>query len=178
MERDRAAASSTQTQQKGLNVVYWILLSAVGAVLVFLGIRYRPRISLPPAPVILEKFFVRAGIRPPAIVQLWARRAMLPPLARAYLEINQALGRLDRQPAATDTPTERAELLAQELPAVRKPAYRLVNEYQVEMFSNQPANLTVAIKSAIEIKDRSLQAYFKRMFSRFQRPLKGTPKKR
>jgi hypothetical protein len=173
LQAERNAAGSTQAQQKGMNVVYWMVLLAVAGGLVFLGIRYRTRLVLPPAPILLEKAFIRAGLQPPKAVQLWARRAMLPPLARAYLEINHALKRLGRLPSNTDTPAERADLLSQELPSVRRPAHRLVHEYQIETFSNQSANLVVAVKSAIEIKDASIQAYFKRLFSRLQRKPQG-----
>lgn len=166
---ERAALADAQTQQNRMNMVYFGLFLALAGVFVFLVIRYRPRVNLPPMPIILEKAFLKAGLRPPAFVKLWARQAVLPPLTKAYLEINYALRRLKRPPSATSTPTERAELLAQELPIVRKPAHRLVHEYQLDMFSNQPANQIVAIKSAIEIKDRSLKAYFTRLFSRLQR---------
>ena len=124
-------------------------------------------------PVLLEKAFIRAGLQPPPVVRLWARRALLPPLAKAYLEINYALERLGRRPVPTDTPSERAELLGQELPLARKPARKLVHEYQVETFSNQSANLAVAVKSAIEIKDLSIKSFFKSLFSRLQRQPKG-----
>ena len=88
LQTERDSANSTGTQQNRLNVVYWTLALAAGGVLIYLGIRFRPRIVLPPMPVLLEKAFIRAGLQPPPAVRLWARRALLPPLSKSYFVIN------------------------------------------------------------------------------------------
>jgi hypothetical protein len=95
---------------------------------------------------------------------------MLPPLAKAYLEINNALSRLGKGPAVTDTPTERATTLGQLMPPADLPAHQLVNEYQIEIFGKQPANLEIALSSAALIKNLSIKAYLQRLFARLQRP--------
>lgn len=158
-------------RQNILNVVYWTLSFSLGGVALFLLWRNRARLAaLQPAPILLEQVFVRAGIRPPQTIQLWARQARLPPLSKAYQEINYALRRLGKQPAANATPAERAASLGQELPPVFDPAQQLVQEYQVETFSEQPANLSIAQASATQIKRQSIVAYFKRLLARLQRP--------
>jgi transglutaminase-like putative cysteine protease len=164
---------STEEQRRMPTVVYWIGIVGFGA-LAFLSMRWlRKRGALPPAPIVLERMFQRAGLKPPKTIRVWAEQSRLPPLSRAYLEINYALQRLGQKPQNTHTPTERASMLAQALPEARKPANKLVHEYQVETFSRQPANMAVAYKAAIEIKDLSIKAYFQRLLSRIQRKPHG-----
>jgi transglutaminase-like putative cysteine protease len=123
-----------------------------------------------PLPVLIERAVAKTGIRPPHIIRLWAQRAMLPPLVKAYMEINRALGRLGEHPAANATPAERGVALGKSLPPAEAPAQRLVAEYQIETFGRRLADLPVAQRSAAEIRRLSLRLYWRRLLERVQRP--------
>ena len=159
-----------------MNVVYWLIPLVLGGGLIYLGWRIKPKINLDETPIFLEAAFVRVGLRPPKIVRLWARRATLPPISKAYLEINQALNRTGNKPQANLTPAERAHDLGQALPLTDKHAHNLVKEYEVETFSKQPGNLAIALRAGSEIRKISFQAYIRRLFARLQKPLPGQRK--
>jgi transglutaminase-like putative cysteine protease len=161
-------------QQNRMIVVYWSASFVLVSGLFFLIWRFRERIHLPPTPILLEMTFQRLGITPPQTVRLWARHASLPPLAKAYVEINRALSRLDAAPAVTATPAERAAKLGAIMPPAEKPAQRLVNEYQRGVFSLQPPNLAIALGAAADIKAMSFKTFLQRILSRLQRPSKIT----
>jgi transglutaminase-like putative cysteine protease len=169
LRQQRQTSTPLSAQQNRLNVVYWSLALALGALLVFLVWRMRSRIDLQATPILLERALTRIGIRPPRIIRLWARRAMLPPLSKSYLEINYALARMGKQPVVNETPAERAESLSQALPEARNPADTLVHEYQIAIFSRQPANLVAAISAGKQIRSISLKAFLQRLLTRFQR---------
>jgi transglutaminase-like putative cysteine protease len=170
LREQRGDLSELPSDQNRLNVVYWLVPLILGGALLYLGWRARSRLLLQPAPIMLEAVFKKAGIRPPKIVQLWARRAELPPLAKAYQEVNLALSRLGKPPDPTDTPTERAVNLASELPPTKTHASRLVSEYQIGTFSNQPANLAIALRAAAEIKGMSVRAKMQNLLARLHKP--------
>jgi transglutaminase-like putative cysteine protease len=131
--------------------------------------RARPR-QLPPLPILLENTFIRLRIKPPRAIRLWASQARLPPLSKAYMEINRSLKLFGRPPESTHTPNERATALGRILPPAEKPARDLVAEYQLGTFSRQPADLKLALDSAAAIRRISLQAYLKRLLEKFQKP--------
>jgi transglutaminase-like putative cysteine protease len=173
LREERLAAQ--ESQQNRSNVVYWLLAWAlIGASLIYLVWRFRTRINITAMPIMLEAAFVKIGIRPPKSIQLWARSVELPPLVKAYTEINRALSRLGESPAVTRTPAERAEHLAQLMPSTDTYAQRLVNEYQIGIFSRQLPNMAVALRAATEIRRQSLRAFLQRLFARLQRPLRFT----
>jgi transglutaminase-like putative cysteine protease len=160
-------------QQNSLNVVYWIAILVLGAALLLLGWRAYLRFGAQEAPILVESAFRRMGLRPPERIRTWSRRAALPPMAKAYLEINAALARLGQKADEADTPSERAAHLSEILPPVQQPAFRLVSEYQIEIFSkpgDDPANLADAQQAASEIRTFSWKATWKRWFSRLQQP--------
>ena len=127
------------------------------------------------APRLLEKAFIRFGLRPPRLVRSWVRQAELPPVSKAYLEINRALGRLGQAPAAPQTPAERAGALGNLLPPAQDPAQALLAEYQVHIFSQRPSDAESARQAASRIRRLSYQALFKRWFARFQRKDRSQP---
>ena len=156
-----------------LRTFYWVGSLALGiAILIALAWRFRIRINMPPFPVILEASMMRVGMRPPERLRLWARRAALPPLSKAYLEINNSLRRLGRQPGISETPNERVESLSQVLPPAKAPAHRLVEEYQADNFSSTPgmADLPAARDASRKIRFLSYKAYLRSLFVRLQRP--------
>lgn len=127
------------------------------------------RRRLPSWPIILERTFRKVGLRPPATVQAWASRAALPPLSRAYLEVNEGLKRVGQPPAEALTPRERAKALEVALPPAGRPAHQLVDEYIKDVYSKQDqADLDTAQQAAQEIRQLSLRAQVQRFLSRFQ----------
>jgi transglutaminase-like putative cysteine protease len=156
------------------SLLFWLIPLVLALVLLGLAFRFRGRINLQPAPIWIERSMLRAGLRPPQSIRLWARRAGLPPLTRAYLEINHALARLGQHPAATATPAERSAALIQAIPQVETQANRLVTEYQVGIFSPQPADTQAAHQAGLEIRRLSYKELVRRLFSRLQRPTRGS----
>ena len=169
LREQRGGNTGSTPQQNRMIVVYWIASLVLAGGLFYLVWRFRERIHLPPAPILLETTFNRFGITPPKTVQLWARHATLPPLVKAYVEINRALSRLGEAPPVTATPAERADNLGQIMPLADKPAQRLVSEYQRGIFSLQPPNLAIAFSAAADIKTMSYKTFLQRILSRFQR---------
>jgi hypothetical protein len=126
-------------------------------------------IRLAPLPILLEQALLKLGARPPALLRRWASYAKLPPLARAYNEINRALARLGRRPDAVATPIERAAALTSVVPPAQEPAGHLVQEYQIETFSPRAANLLLAQESAKIIRSLSYREFLHRLLGRLQR---------
>jgi transglutaminase-like putative cysteine protease len=169
-DRQRSASGEALPGQRQVNVVYWIVALVLGGMLLFLAWRYRHRLSLQAAPLFLEDAFLKAGLRPPKAIQRWARHAALPPLTKAYVQINYALSRLGRRPAATETPSERAASLSQIVPLATTPAQLLVGEYQIGIFSQGAADLELASKAAGQIRSLSIQEMLRSWLARLQRP--------
>jgi hypothetical protein len=151
--------------------VSWVVaLAALSALLVPFVQRSRRRRGAPPFLVLLEKGIRRVGLQPPKALRVRARRVVLSPLAQAYLEINQALARLNEPPTPADTPSERAAALAGVLPVAEKPAQRLLGEYHTTAYGPQLGNLYVAQRSARAIRRLSWQARIRRLISRQHKP--------
>jgi transglutaminase-like putative cysteine protease len=153
----------------------WVIPLVLALALLGLALLLRGRINIQPAPIWIEKTMLRVGIRPPQAIRTWSLRAALPPLTRAYLEINHALARLGQRPAATATPAERSKILIQTIPQAEVPAKRLLTEYQVGIFSPQPADTQAARQAGLEIRRLSYREWIMRIFRRLQRPAHGSP---
>jgi transglutaminase-like putative cysteine protease len=126
-------------------------------VIIFYGLKSNHIINPRPLPQIVFAFMIKTGLRPPAAVKKWADISSLPPLFRAYLEINNALSRLGEHPQVTSTPAERAEKLSEIIPPAKLPIDRLLHEYQIGFFSTQEPNIIVAYQSAGEIRQQSIR---------------------
>jgi len=160
------AAAPDFSQNFRRDAASWALLLALGLILIFLAWRRRHPRGLPPLPVLLEAGLRRLDLQPPAVLRHWAHRAILPPLARAYLELNQALTRLAAPPDPADTPAERAIALARLLPAAADPAQRLLAEYQATTYSPRAGSLYIAQQAARAIRNLSWRARIRRLIVR------------
>lgn len=165
-DRDSGFLGSRQARS---SMVYWLTILSLGGGLLILFYRFRHRLIIQPTPILLEATLEKFGIHPPKIVRLWARRAKLPPLVRAYEEINRALSRLDMQPAPTETPSERALSLGRALPPTKRAAIRLVAEYEIGTFSTRPPNMAIALSSSNDIKRLSFRAYIGNFITRLKK---------
>ena len=139
--------------------------------------RYRYRIDLSPIPIFLEKSIVKIGFQPPESIKHWSRHASLPPLSKAYQEINNALFRIGVPPARSFTPGERAELLGTSLPSTKSAADELVSEYQTGIFSQESGDIETAQQAGAAIKSISYKVYFQKLIDKIQirRRKKPTP---
>lgn len=170
--RDPSAGAQNSGNLLDRISLWWLIPFAAGLALFAFVWKHKDRINLATTPIVIELTMLKLGLRPPQALRHWARRAALPPLTKAYLEINQALKRLGNQPTATETPAERAFALVDILPPAREPAERLVTEYELATFSPQPANLPAARNAGGQIRSLSYKAKLKRFFARFQQPVK------
>ena len=110
----------------------------------------------------------RLGIQPPKFLEQWVRFTTLPPLTRAYQEINKALSRLGAPPLPSATPAERASGLIQLLPETKESIEYLINEYQVRIYgqeSNKPGDIQSA---SIEIRKKSTMIWFNKLISQIK----------
>ena len=155
----------------------WPLLITAIVILSYIVWKRLPPINLAQTPLIIEATLLRIGVRPPHILQRWAWFASLPPIARAYHEINASLRRLGRKPGAASTPAERAEALKKELPPAKPAIDRLAEEYQLAVFSPLPVDETAARLASREIRKRSFIALFQRFFAYLQDPRRRERKK-
>ena len=116
----------------------------------------------------VEHGILRVGLKPPDFLSHWAQYSRLGPLSKAYTQINMALNRLGAPPSTTQTPAERATLLANTLPEAANPTDRLIGEYQAQTYSqNYSANIDVARSAGVEIRNLSIKAVLQRTWERF-----------
>jgi hypothetical protein len=149
----------------------WVIIGALFvALLVLLIQRVRQKRQSPPVPVQLEAGLRRIGLNPPNLLRRWVHYASLSPLTKAYLEINRALSRLGNAPQPNDTPSERAIILTGLLPIAQGSIQALLTEYQTDQYSSGQGDIKVARQAGTDIRNRSLIAWFQRIFSRFQEP--------
>ena len=152
------------------NFVWGIIGVLLIAFLVLLVQRVRQIRQSPPVPVQLESGLRRIGLHPPNLLRRWVHYATLSPLTKAYLEINRALSRLGNAPQPNDTPYERASTLTYLLPIAEGSIQVLLTEYQNDQYSSGQGDMQVARQAGTDIRNRSLIAWFQRIFSRFQEP--------
>lgn len=156
-----------------------VLFLALGLLAIILAWRMGRQRGLPPLPVVLEEGLRRFDLGPPGPLRLWAVWATLPPMERAYLELNLALARLDAPPIPSDTPAERAASLTRLLPAAAIHIRRLAAEYQATVYSPRLGDVEAAQTASRTVRYLSWWAAFRswwvalrRRFNRALRPLK------
>jgi transglutaminase-like putative cysteine protease len=153
---------------RGFWVPWAVVLLAIGVLATAFVQRTRRRRGSPPLVVSLEAGIRRIGLQPPKALRLRARRAVLSPLTRAYLELNYALARLDAPPAPADTPAERAAALTGLLPAAAEPVQQLLGEYQATIYGPRPGSLYAAQRAANAVRNLSWQSKVRRLVARYK----------
>ncbi|MCL5428549.1 MAG: DUF3488 and transglutaminase-like domain-containing protein [Chloroflexi bacterium] len=114
------------------SMLFMAALLSLGAAL--LWHRHRARGGLALA-TLAERGLARYDIHPPQALIQMARLAELPPLTRAYMQINLALAWLGDPPKFSDTPDQRAKSLAFYLPELNEDIQSLSHDYQTRLFS-------------------------------------------
>ncbi len=173
-QRNTGGSDIPVTPQNNQNWLRWVLVITAGGLFILSAffIRWFNRKGLAQQlPIRIEARLLRWGIRPPRWIQTWAQQAALPPLTKAYLEINRGLSRMGQHPAINATPTERASLLGKLIPPADPPAQLLVNEYNLAMFSPLPADIPTAQKASLEIRNLALRARLQNLLKRLHLPL-------
>lgn len=167
------AQAQDEAQNDWLKYLFWGIPILLAGSLVYLIWRRRDRIDTNNIPIYIESTLLRYGIRPPGFITNWSRRVSLPPMAKAYQEINNALNRLDKPPAVHTTPTERSTSLTQAIPSTKPHADQLVREYLRATYSQQTGDIVLARYASTEIRRISYRLYIRtftrRLFSRLQR---------
>ncbi len=160
-------------------LLFSVFLLAVGFLAIFVwqmmrGFRlyaFLERISVQ-VPETIEKSLRRLGLSPPAFLLNWIFYMKLPATSRSYLEINNSLERVGKNPAIYETPSERTAQLVSAIPAAALPAGRLLTEYQASIYSRHPADAELARKAAVELRKLSWRAWLQKVISRFRIHLK------
>lgn len=167
-EDDPALDFEQQSQSPSVPVISIVLGLSLIAIILFstIIIRRTQEGNILFVPKILEKGFHRFGIRPPDIIRRWSRRLALPPIARAYLEISNALSRLGDAPIPSDTPSERKENLSTILPVVNEAAQDLIREYQTDMYSQYKGDIQIAHQAGVRIRNISFRTLIMRVLNR------------
>lgn len=161
-----------------LSFLPWVASLAAAGTLLFLAWRYQERLPLDTVPIAMERSMLRLGFTPPKRLRLWAYRASLSPMAKAYLEINRALTRLGSPPSLAETPSERGLSLERSLPEVADPTRRLVSAYEAGMFSIEEPDVDSASADGREIRSVSYRAWAVRFFQRLIAPIQKPERSR
>jgi transglutaminase-like putative cysteine protease len=152
-------------------IYVWLIVGVLlVALLILLIYQIRQKRQSPPVPVQIETSLRRIGIKPPNLLHRWVHYATLSPLTKAYLELNRAISRLGETPQPNDTPAERAITLTNLLPVAEGSIQTLLTEYQTDQYSTGKGDVRTARQAGTDIRNRSLMAWFQRIFSRFQEP--------
>jgi hypothetical protein len=171
---DTEPVSPIATAPSGVPIVLlWAVIFAIGLVLIILVWRDRRQRGMPPLPVVLEAGLRRFDVQPPVALRRWTLRSTLSPLARAYMELNQALVHLGASPDSADTPAERAAALTRLLPEAAAPAQRLLAEYHAAVYGLHSGNLYVAQRAGRTIRALSWQTIIKERTGSVLRPLQS-----
>jgi transglutaminase-like putative cysteine protease len=169
---DSSAAEPAGSSNSWLNYALVGILILFIAGMGYLAWRFRSRFNFQLFPVAVETAIFRLGFQPPKAIRNWAHRAALPPLSKAYLEINAALRRLGLRPPAHLTPAERVDLLSNMLPPTSPPANTLLREYQISTFGQFEGDLAAAQQAGANIRWLSIRAAVRNIFYNVTRPKK------
>jgi len=169
-EDEEIAGGISQVISMVPTYVWFVVGTLFVALIVLLITQIRKKRQSPPIPVQLESSLRRIGIKTPNLLRNWVRYATLSPLTKAYLELNRALSRLGESPQPNDTPAERAVILTHLLPVAEGSIQTLLTAYQADQYSTEQGDVQTARQASIDIRHRSLAAWFQRIFSRFQQP--------
>jgi len=155
----QVAAAATRFLYSVLGVLFIILLW-------LLNRRYAVFDQIP---VRMQTAYQRNGGRSPVWLDNWARWARLTLIERSFETINRSLRLLGKTPAYSSTPTERATLLAKELPVANIAIETLLAQHQASLFTPEPGNAGVARRASLTIWTQTLWAILRKFL--YGRPI-------
>jgi len=144
------ASVSSKINSESLYGKYLIYLLAIFALVfsLFMIRRYTPGERLP---VYLAGRYARSGNIPPPWLDRWLRWTKLSPIERTFQAINLSLFWLGCPQPVHVTSHERAKALIERLPSAKDQTLKLLDAYQITMYTPRTGNVTSARRSAIII---------------------------
>lgn len=127
---------------------YPVFLIGLFALGIFLMRRYSIVDRLP---VYLEGRYAKSGRQPPRWLTRWSRWARLLPMQRAFHAIDRSLRWLGQRLPAHATPQQRAERLAELLPAAREDIMALKEEHETALFTDRVGSLERARRAGVHV---------------------------
>lgn len=167
------SASVDETAAAHITIPWNLVILSGIAILAAIVWRVKPFRNLPPIPILLERGMLRVGIKPPEFIRNWSLRESLPPVMRAYNELNQALVRLGHHPGSTITPAERALVLSSLIPMLKDPAEIVVGEYQIYTYRQHEIDPINAVRAGRVIRSVSYREWIQGIMKRMNRSKAG-----
>ena len=143
-----------------------LIISACAVLGVFIFVRYRSRINIPPFPVLVVKAINATAISPPRWLARWAYYAEQLPVVRSFESVFRSLRWLGEESPSTATPAQAAASLAHLIPEVEAEIEILLNEYQKTLYSQRHGAFHVTRRAAQAIRRAAYRGAARRMLSR------------
>ena len=167
------SSSDVDTQQPAARVagsrIIWTMLTLfLAALLVTLLILIRPtyfKINIKPLPVLLERALLNNGKKVPDWLARWSRMAQMSAAERAYRQMGWSIRVLGITLKSSETPSERAQLLIQMIPALQPFVLDILNEYHLEKYSHHIINEERAKSAAHKVLGAALKVRIRSAFS-------------
>ncbi len=121
-----------------------------------------------PAPIILKGGVESLGLNPPPWLNRWAFLAGLNPAERAFHSIYQSLFWLGTKTSPARTPAEAAAILGASVPEASQEIQALLQQYQLSLYSLEPADLVVARRAAEAVRRLSIRAAIRARIKAFR----------
>jgi len=154
--------------------IIWTILAIFGAALLALVfILLRPMdfdIKIDPLPVLVENYLISRAKPVPEWLHHWSLRAQMSAPERAYRRLSWSIKLIGLPLKASDTPIERAHALIHILPDAEQPALDIVNEYQLEQYSNHIINEERAKAAGRQVRKLAMHARLRQIFSFGNKP--------
>jgi transglutaminase-like putative cysteine protease len=170
-QRERAAQAPVQPETANNTFLpsVIVLVVLVIVVAVFAWRKKKPARQSIPLPVRLERGLRKIGLKPPPLLRRWVYFSSLPPVARAYMEINRALKRIGYPAGAHDTPSERAAALSNLLPEIEPQVQFLLERYQLSIYSPHIPDIENVRQYGLEIRSLSYRVMLQNLLQKFRR---------
>lgn len=143
-------------------IIFLTLLATAAVVLT------RPnafKINIDPLPVLLERALIDRKKSVPEWLRRWSVRARMSVAERAYQQISRSIRILGEKPIPSQTPAERAHTLIGLLPEASVVVQDILNEYQVDKFSNHIVSEDRTRSAARKLRMMAIKARSRRILS-------------
>ncbi len=163
-----SAAEASTPPVVGKSIVWGIVIALSSCLILVLFFLFRRKINLnihiKPLPTLLEGWWEQNGGSPPNWLKRWSYRAQMSTAERAYLQIGRSIKVMGRAITPAKTPAERAQILAALIPNAKDPIADIINEYQLDAFSNHLINEERARDAARQVRRLALRVRFRQVF--------------
>ena len=174
-----AGLDEAETERSILNIqpktIVWIILSLFGLGLAtWLFIRYRPsyiKFEIDPLPVILERALLKRNMKVPEWLKRWRYLSQMSIPEKAYRQMGWSIRILGQPLYPAETPKERAQRLTKLMPELELSIQDIINEYNLDQFSNHIINEERAKRAAQKVRNLAVKTRLQKLFS-FPKTLK------